>query len=186
MWWQSLSSFFNGSATMISFNFGEGPVFVTDSSNQGYGLVLDTDWQAGSFVESCPLDETGAFVHGHWLDVVKPLVVSEDDNINFRELIPVWQALLRFAPRYRNCHLVLNSDNTQVIAMINSGKSVNVSCMCLLTEIFWICVFFNVYVTARYIPGDLNIIADSLSWVGLNKVQAVLDMYSLCCNDCLC
>lgn len=179
-WWQSMSYFFNGTATMVSFNFGNGPVFYTDSSNLGYGLVLGNDWQAGHFVDSVSLPNF-AGSHFHWYDVVKPLVVPRDDNINFRELIPVWQALLRFAPTYRDKHLVLFSDNTQVIAMVNSGKSSNVSCMCLLREIFWISVFFNVYITARYVPGSLNIVADFLSRTSCDNVGSLSKDYSLCC-----
>lgn len=73
-------------------------------------------------------------------------------------------------------------DNTQVMAMVNSGKSVNVSCMCLLREIFWICVFFNVYITARYIPGCDNVIADALSRTVRDKSRLVANYYSLCCG----
>lgn len=184
-WWRSLASFFNGSATMISYNFGEGPVFYTDSSNTGYGLVLGRDWQAGHFVPSndIRMSVDRLEVHGHWCDMVKPLVTVSDDNINFRELIPVWQAVCRFAPAHRNLHLVLFSDNTQVVAMLNSGKSSNVSCMCLLREIFWICVFFNVYVTARYLPGELNIVADSLSRVSIDELNSVVSRFSLCCDE---
>lgn len=76
---------FNGVATMIQFNFGEGPVLFSDASNTGYGLVLDDDWQAGSFVDRNSLCAQGgdAQIHGHWQDVVKPLVSPGDDNINF-------------------------------------------------------------------------------------------------------
>lgn len=149
-WWRSLASFFNGVTTMVQHNYGEGPVLFTDASEQGYGLVLGSDWKARHFVESgSQLGLDGGLPHAHWKDVVKPLVVGGDDNINFWELIPVWQALLRFAPSHRNQHLVLFPDNTQVVFMVNAGKSSYISCMCLLREIFWICVFFNVYLTAR-------------------------------------
>lgn len=39
-WWKSLSYVFNGVATMILYNYGDGPVLFTDASNSGYGLVL--------------------------------------------------------------------------------------------------------------------------------------------------
>lgn len=96
-----MSIFFNGVATMILYNYGEGPVFFTDASNLGYGLVLDKDWQAGSFVEKTsmvPLAFSDTVNHGHWYDVVKPLVSPDDVNINFCELVPVWLGLVRFAP----------------------------------------------------------------------------------------
>lgn len=175
-WWRSLATFFNGSATMISHNFGDGPAFYTDSSNQGYGLVLGGDWQAGHFVtvEEAQLSENRVGDHRHWVDIVKPLFTVRDDNINFRELVPVWQAVCRFAPAYRDSHLVLFSDNTQVVAMLNSGKISNVSCMCFLREIFWLCVFLDVYLTARHLPGKFNTVADSLSRVNFKEFDQLL------------
>lgn len=156
-WWRSLSHVFNGVATMIHYNYGDGPVLFTDASNHGYGLVLGSDWQAGRLVDVGSEASYRALGHGHWRDVVKPLVSCVDDNINFRVIIPVWQALLRFTPRYRNQHLVLYSDNTQVIAMVNSGKSVNVSCVCLLREMFWICGFFLMFILLQGIYRGLII-----------------------------
>lgn len=57
---------------MISYNFGQGPTFVTDASNQGYGCYLcvgdERNWQAGSFVDSNVL-ENGDILdpsHGNW------------------------------------------------------------------------------------------------------------------------
>lgn len=127
------------------------------------GTILD--WQAGWFNTSeLPKDiELLDSIHAHWKNITKPLVTPKDDNINFLELIPVWQSVLRFGPQFKGYHLVLLSDNTQVISMVNCGKSVNTSCMCLLREIFWLCVMYDIYITARHVSGNNNAIADCLS-----------------------
>lgn len=63
---------FNGSATMIPYNFGKGPVFFTDASNSGYGIVLGEDWQAGKFVDCVSVVGLPPSLrpHGHWCDIV--------------------------------------------------------------------------------------------------------------------
>lgn len=191
-WWSSLVPWFNGSATMIDYNYGCGPCVFSDSSLEGYGLVICqgffemyTDWQAGFYDSQVgPFDwPLESDVHGHWKSVEKPLVVSRDDNINLLELIPIWLAILRLIPSHRNVHMVIFSDNTQVVNMLNQGKSSNVSCMCLLREIFWLCAFFNLYVTARHIPGKSNNLADELSRVGETGIRLLLNKWLLCCSD---
>lgn len=144
---------------MIDYNFGKGPVLMTDSSLTGYGLVLGSDWQAGSYNDSfVPTDwDWKTDVHGHWQNVSKRVVSPRDDNINLLELVPVWLGIGRLVRSYRDVHVVVLSDNTQVVNMLNFGKSSNVSGMCLLREIFWLCAFFNLYVTARHVPGLDNI-----------------------------
>lgn len=170
---------------MIDHNFGQGPVLFTDASNVGYGLVLDKDWQAGHFVDSVPWtdDFWCGSGHSHWCDIVKPLISCADDDINFRELVRIWLTIVRFAPKYRNEHFILYSDNTQAIGMVNTGESVNTSCMRLLREIFWICVFYNIYITARYVPGTMNNIAHALSHSCRSNISSVANCYLLCCNE---
>lgn len=121
-------------------------------------------------------------LHEHWKNVSKPLVVESNDNINLLELIPVWQAILRFGPKYKSCHLVLRTDNTQVISMVNCGRSSNTSCMCLIRKIFWLCIFYDIYLTARYLAGCDNQIADLLSRIDDQSLPAVVDSCLLCCS----
>lgn len=98
---------------MIQYNFGQGPTLVTDSSFAGYGLYIDRgdypDWQAGWFNEQVLPSDNHILdrSHGHWKNIDEPLVSSTDNNINFLELLPVWQALLRFGPKYRDSCMVL-------------------------------------------------------------------------------
>lgn len=101
---------------------------------EGYGIVLDDDWQAGWF-NSCSVPSNWIDVqdeHAHWVNVGVPLVCDKDFNINLLELIPVWLGILRIVRRVRNVHVLVKSDNTQVVNNINFGKSANTSSMCLL------------------------------------------------------
>ena len=141
-WWLSFAKEFNGKENIIFPNMGEGFSFSTDSCLSGYGIVSDNDWQAGYFnlsnlprhVDDCVQD------HGHWINVN----VGDISNINFLELVPVWLALVRNADLWRDSHVLCLTDNTQVVAMLRKGHSVNKSCMVLLRRIFWICATNNI------------------------------------------
>ena len=177
-WWRRWSPHFNGSAYIIDRNWGDGPTMYSDASLSGYGVVFDDDWIGGFFnsaklpnftCQSCP--------EFHWFN----LDVPEPYNINYLELIPVYLAIMLLAPTCRDRHIVCYTDNTQVVAMINKGTSANDSAMILLRELFWMCVIFNLYITARHIPGKLNVCADYIS-----RISTDMDLSgfpsSLCCS----
>ena len=179
-WWISFARTFNGKEHLIHPNFGDGPILHTDSSLLGYGLVYENDWQAGcfnalnnpSFIEC--LDQS----HEHWVNMDPPV----GESINYLELIPVYQALIRYALIWQNQHVLLFSDNTQVVAMINKGISDSKASMALLRDMFWICASNNIYLTARHIPGELNVLPDMLSRLSDNKFSSSFAMSSLCCS----
>lgn len=178
-WWISLLPWFNGTVSMIDYNFGDGSLLFTDSSLDGYGLVTRCDWQAGVYNSSFVIQ--GWTFYGHWCNMVKPIVCDGDDNINLLGLLPEWLGVLRLIRNYRNAHIVVLFDNAQVVNMLNFGKSSNVSCMCLLRELFWLCAFFNLYITARHISSSDNILPDRLSRVKESDSLAVIyDWYWYC------
>lgn len=185
-WWSEFVNYFNGSATMIYYNFGHGPWFATDASGTGYGIWAGGDWMAGSFsnIDGQWLNQLGIDpMHGHWYNVVPPLIANSDDNINFWEMIPIWLAIKRWASVYENTHIVAFSDNVQVVHAVNKGHSSNKSIMNLIRCIFWECVKSNVYLTARYIRGIDNIIPDTLSRLSDPYYIHKFMGYTLCCRS---
>lgn len=109
----------------------------------------------------------------------KPVIGPGDDCVNFWELL----AVSRYGEGYANCHLIIATDNTQVVAMINGGSSINDSCLDVLGKIFWISAIFNVYIKARYIPGEENVFADRLSRLYPGTSILNLKRMSLCCSS---
>lgn len=182
-WWESFASIFNGKNLMVKHNFGQGPLFTTDSCIEGYGLWTEHDWQAGYFnCTDTPNLSTLDSTHSHWVNVHLQDKGS-CDNINVLELIPVWLSLVRCAATWRDLHVVCLTDNSSVMAMINKGCSTNEMCMILLRDIFWRCAINNVHLTARHISGNLNVVADSLSRVKFNGDLSFLDYFLLCCSN---
>lgn len=172
---------FNGSATIIRYNDGSGLTIWTDACASGYGIYAGYDWQAGRFNSNATLINVDVSCHEHWRNVIKPVLCANNDNVNFWELLAVYQAVSRYAESARNSHMIIRSDNTQVIAMVNGSASINESCLELLREIFWLSAIFNVYITAKHISGVQNVVADRLSRLELDVDYSELHDL-LCCS----
>ena len=139
---------------------------------------MEPDWIGGFFNKNqCPMFECDTCFDYHWINVEVP----EDCHINYLELIPVYIGLLIFANLFPDSHIVCYSDNTQVVSMINKGTSANHRAMRLLRHTFWLCVKANVHITARYIPGKENVLADYLSRISHDMILSNFPL-SLCCS----
>ena len=55
------------------------------------------------------------------------------------------------------------TDNTQVLSMVNTGRSSSVRCMFWIRELFWVSVIHNFHLVASHIGTDDNVIPDFLS-----------------------
>lgn len=117
----------------------------------GYGLWVDTDWQARYYNVTSSPDFTSSPVH------------QDSSNINVLELIPVWLGVQRFAKAWANYHMVCYTDNANVMTMINKGISSNSTCMSIIRDMFWRCAAENIHLTARHFAGTDNVLADILS-----------------------
>ena len=177
-WWMDFSKIFNGKAHVIQSS--PGPQVFTDSCLRGYGMVIGNDWQAGYF-NSLEIPEGVQDLcnnHEHW----KNIDVPDCSNTNFLELVPIKLALDRYASLWSDEHVVVFTDNTQVLCMINKGISANDDCMSYIREMFWTTALNNIYLTARHIPGHLNFLPDLLSRVQDDNSLEDLTDFNLCCR----
>ena len=122
------------------------------------------DWQAGAFLfysvkgDSVSLEDMNE-THRHWMSVP----VQEDTNINYLELVAIYLALQRFAIQWQDHHVLCCTDNTQAMSAINRGTSVSKESMSVIRQIFWICAHYNIYLSARQIASEVNLVVDCLS-----------------------
>ena len=124
-WWLTFAQWFNGSAKIVQPFSIPAKVLVTDASGSGFGGVSGGDWFCGAWESGVSL---GIDEHGH--GVPKPAMYIPN-NINVRELYPILEAIWRWGPDWRDRKVVCYSDNTQVVAAINTGLSAN--------RVAWIC-----------------------------------------------
>ena len=171
-WWVTFSKWFNGSAKIIQPMSGATQVLHTDSSGSGFGAVSAGDWFCGAWDTDISVSGDS---HNHC--VARPAMYIPD-NINVRELYPILEAIWRWGSSWRNCQVQCYSDNTQVVAAINSGKSSNSVAMDLLRQLFWQSVLCNCHLVSLHLSGSKNVIADSLSRV---STGAVIPEH-LCCR----
>ena len=180
-WWRKLCSFFNGNANIIGKEVSTS--IVTDASSTGFGGWSEGDWFLGLWDGNVP--ECFHF-HEH---VVEPPsdIDGTPSNINIYELFAVLAGLRRWGPMVKDSLIQVVTDNTQVMHMVNTGRSSSKACMSWLREIFWLCFVFNVDLHAVYINTKENVFADALSRVsdlGLRKkAQDTICNLNLCCHD---
>ena len=178
-WWKEFSTMFNGVACCIEYNYGDGPCIFTDACLAGYGLVNGSDWQAGIFKS---IDKVAGLEslnpdHNHWVDHL-----CDSGNINVLEMIPVILAVHRYEDSLKDVHLVVYTDNNQVLSNINTGISRNDTTMEMLRHLFWLCVKYNIHITARRISSVDNVVADRLSRVCASDLSSVINDFYLCCS----
>ena len=181
-WWLAFCLVFNGRACIIK-DFHPVPM-VSDSSFLGFGVWAGSDWAAGFWN---PEDQPKDFPMGCSHVTDPPSYNSCGRNINVCELWPVVAGLHRWAPAYRGTLIHVITDNMQVLAMINTGRSSNKTCMTWLRELFWICFVNNTDMFATYVKSEDNVLADALSraaYPGITRKCADLLLeFNMCCSS---
>ena len=115
----------------------------TDACNIGAGSFFRGDWYYHSFVFD------------------KPEVANL--HINFKEVLTICFAAKHWAPSWSGQHIVIHSDNTTAVSILNKGSCKNHVVMGFLRELFWLSAIYNFRITAKHIPGHKNVIADAIS-----------------------
>lgn len=99
-WWMSWAAMFNGSCTLIRYNYGQGEYICLDSSSKGFGVTYDGDWIAGYFNSHLfPIDVYSLNHNHHWCNIDVELTAS--GNINVLELIPILVAACYYGQVWR-------------------------------------------------------------------------------------
>ena len=157
-WWLHFIEVFNGSAKMIR-DIPELEVPVeTDSSMTGFAAKWGSYWLLGVWHSPFPPDY---FPREHWAN--PPFYCSSDLNINVLELWPIVCAAKRWGHLWKGRKVRVYTDNTQVLMMINTGRSSNLDCMCWLRELFWLSFLLNFHIVSSHILSVDNVIPDFLS-----------------------
>ena len=150
---------FNGSAKVIKdLGHTVGPVTM-DSSFSGFGGTWETDWFLGVW-DPGPILKDSVPDH-RW--AASPDQYSPDMNINILELWPMLVSAARWGHHWSGFKIKLITDNTQVMHMINTGRSASIQCMQWIRELFWLSFVYNFHVVATHIASVDNIIPDFLS-----------------------
>ncbi|XP_070546909.1 uncharacterized protein [Ptychodera flava] len=141
-WWANLSKSFNGTAFFIEETPLPQQIFTTDAcSTAGAGIYVN-NW-----------------FYMRW-STEHPTIA--DAHINLQELYTILVACKRWHHFWDQRYIVVYTENTTTMCMINSSTSGNTTAMTWLCELFWLSALSNFYITARYVNTKVNL-ADSLS-----------------------
>ena len=78
-------------------------------------------------------------------------------------MLAIYFAAKHWAPSWSGQHIVIHSDNTTAVSILNKGSCKNKVVMGFLRELFWLSAIYNFRITAKHIPGHKNVIADAIS-----------------------
>ena len=111
----------------------------------------------------------------------------KSENINVLEMWPILVSVRRWGKLWMNRTVIFVTNNTQVMAALNSGRSKNKITMSWLRLIFWESINNNFDVQSVYVNTKFNVICDSLS--RLDKFQSIARIRDadqanvMCCHN---
>ena len=140
-WWQSFMSTFNGKSMLLDRQHIQST--FTDSCTQAGGGIYQGDW----FYINWGLD---------W-----PFVSHL--HINSKEILAAFLAVRRWAPCWKNKRIFIHLDNVTTVSAINKGTSRNPFIMACLRQLFWLSAMYNFHISARFLLGISNTVADDIS-----------------------
>ena len=102
---------------------------------------------------------------GDWFSTVwsADLPLLADEHINTKELAIAVAAIFRWAHTLQKRHIVIATDNTATLAILNKGTSPAPVAVRLLRPLSALAILLGSSISAVHIPGHLNHIPDAIS-----------------------
>jgi hypothetical protein len=111
-------------------------LYVDASTSWGIGLVLDGRWLAWQLKD-------------HWQ--------CDGREIGWAEMVAIELAThTLITAKYRDCHIVIHSDNMGVVGALASGRSRGTQQNAILREIVKLIQNNNLWISTKWIPTDFN------------------------------
>lgn len=141
------------------------PITVTNPN-----ITIATDASALGWGATNSKDSTG----GRWTNSEASLLHSL--GINFLEMLAAFYGLKAYASGMRHVHVRIMIDNTTAVSYIqHMGGIKSVSCDKLTAIIWQWCVERHIWLSAAYLPGKLNLVADTRSRKFNDNIEWMLD-----------
>lgn len=130
----------------------------------GTQMFLDNIPTLDVITDACPIG-AGGFFRGDWFyhnfSIDSP--PWEDLHITHKETLAIILAAKRWGHQWENKRIIIHSDNQAAVAIINKGTTANARIMYELRTLFWLSAHYNFHITAVYIEGTRNKLADAIS-----------------------
>ena len=142
-WWSTFLKHYNGVSLLPQ------PFWVTDPLDFSVD-VCDTGCGGFYFGSYFRIELSNAFLH-----TLKHIIS--------KVLLAVLLACIIWKDQFTRKRLVINLDNSTVVAEINHGHSKNELRQCMLLEIWVISAMYNFELKALHVPSEANFISDRIS-----------------------
>lgn len=129
------------------------------------------------FTDAAGSQGFAAIFRSHWCSGVWPplwIVNKFTKNIVLLELFPVLVALEIWGDQLANKRIIINTDNRGVLFALNCLSSKSLLVIKLLRYLVLLCLKLNIWIKAKHIPGNLNVIADALSRFQMARFRQLL------------
>jgi hypothetical protein len=160
-WWDSALIFFHGNTPFICDEPLPAYQFSTDACLEGGGAHFCGDW-----------------VYFNWKWDFPEMV---DSNINVLELKTVLEGAKRWGPLWEGLHVCVLSDNKATVSAVNKGTSRSENLLPLVHELFWLSVRYSFKLSARFLPGLDNVLADRIS--RMDQMVPAIEAHSMLSNS---
>ena len=143
VWWKELLLSWNGKSYFLEPGFTPAANLhvQTDAAGSiGYGAICESEW-----------------LHGRWSWQQAKCCIT------YQELYPIALACSTWGHKWTAKRIEFHTDNQAVAACVSSGTCRCSNVMILLRALFFVCAQHHFHVSASYVPGVDNNIADALS-----------------------
>jgi hypothetical protein len=142
-WWVTGLNLFHGSTSFHCDSPLPSYQFATDACLSGGGGHFGSKWFYVNW--ACDLPEV------------------KDMHINVLELETVLIAAELWGKNWKDCHILVRSDNVATVSAVNKGSSRNPEMLSIMQQIFWLSVKHEFRLSASIIPGKINVLSDLIS-----------------------
>ena len=142
IWWSMFAAKWNGTSMLTRFDKANPQYIVTSDASGSWGC--------------------GAYEGTKWIQFQWPSTM-ESSHISVREMIPVVMSAALWGQGWSGKSVQFRSDNTTVVALVNTGSSRENSLMHMRRCLSFIMAKYNFIASAVHIKGAHNDLADALS-----------------------
>ena len=143
LWWKELLHSWNGRSYFLEPEFtpaADLSVYTDAAGSIGYGAICGCEWFAARWSKT-----------------------QTSCCITFQELYPIALACSTWGHKWTAKRIEFQTDNQAVATCIRSGTCRCRNVMQLLRALFFVCAKKHFTITATYLPGTFNNVADALS-----------------------
>lgn len=155
--WADFLATFNGRSFFQSdFIFAPDFRLFTDAAgSKGFAAIWGSHWSCGAWPEA-------------WIRM------KATRNVVLLELFPVLVAVALWGEFFANRRILVETDNKGVLFAVNCLSSSSLWVVKILRHLVFLCLKFNIWIKAKYTPGVLNNLADSLSRFQMQRFRELL------------